>query len=84
MGVCILQRITVEKLKILPNDKPNNLSFTLEEAKKGITKAQIQEKLYNQAKEQYNKVIEYLNQEGPVYTNMINSNMIIKASKGLS
>lgn len=63
-------------LKILPDDKPNNLSFTLEEVKKGVTKAQIQEKLHNQAKEQYNKVIEYLNQKGPVYTNMINSNII--------
>lgn len=51
-------------LKLRKDGKGDAYSFSREEATKGVTRAQINEKLANHANLQYQKVLEFLNQNG--------------------
>lgn len=51
-------------LKLRKDGKGDDYTFSKEEAAKGVTREQINEKLANHANQQYQKVLEFLNQDG--------------------
>lgn len=61
--------------KLVQDGQGNKYSFTISEAKKGLTKEQINEKLRNQAALQVSKVREYLFGKGNLPTQYVPSNV---------
>ena len=63
-------------LKLRKDGNGDDYTFSKEEAAKGVTREQINEKLANHANQQYQKVLEFLNQDGRLPYDTISPNIM--------